>query len=502
VIGLLGDLLRFWWALVYWNTRKSLFRRRPAGSRCPCQNPSDSGRAFETGCDAAYAWSRPARFRRVCPLLVEAKGVLRCSVDAREVRPFWLRAGAYYCGAAAAFWLLITLGVFLALRLIGYPLSPLTVAWPPRWPEVRVARSDYFVAKARGALAEHRVSEAILSLDAAYRDNPRNFAAGLQLAQLVSPGQPEFANHVFAALMRDFPGSRGETSKAWFTLLLIHGRFDELADLASARLLEDPRERPAWLHALFKATLLGGDDQPLRDLIAKHASQLDPIDVALINSELLIRQGHGAGLLPGLTAELPPSTGAYGPYFQVSHLEEMGLHAEALAVLNRYAAGHRIAEADELRFRLDILASLGRQDLLRERLAQSPVTAREIEIISIHLVRHPDPGTMTALDGCLQRSSVQIDASTYAAYTAFFVACGVTGDWDRMHGAAQHLRQAAGGNAARFDVIEAFFRQEPRPRIETILPLLPGLSLDLIYALYDRYGEPHPAASFPAAAER
>jgi hypothetical protein len=52
---------------------------------------------------------------------------------------------------------------------------------------------------------------------------------------------------------------------------------------------------------------------------------------------------------------------------------------------------------------------------------------------------------------------------------------------------------------ARFDAIEAFFRQKPGARIETILPLLPELSLDLIYALYDRYGADHPAASITAA---
>jgi hypothetical protein len=486
--------------MAYWNTRKSLFRLRHSRGPCPCQNPSDSGRAYETGCDAAFVWNRPARFRRVCPLLVDVKGSLRCAVDAGKVRPFWIRAAGYYCGAAIASWLVIVVGAFLAFRLIGYPLSPLSVAWPPRWHEVRLARSDCFVAQARRALEAHRINEAILSLDAAFRNNPRNFAAGFQLAQLAFPGQPEFADRVFAALMRDFPESRGETGKAWFTLLLTHGRFPEIAELASARLLNEPAERPAWLHALFEATLLDGDDQPLRDLVANHAGQLDPIDVALINSELLIRQGQGEGLLPGLTAELPVSAGAYGPYFQVSRLEGLGRHAEALAALNRYAAARRIAEADELRFRLDILASMGRQDLLRARLAQNPVVARELEIISIHLVRHPDARTLAALDQCVQRSNIPTDAATYAAHTAFFVACGVTGDWDRMRTAGRQLQQIDGASAARFDTIEAYFRKEPRPRLDTVLPLLPGLSLDLIYALDDRYGPRHPGTPTAAPA--
>ena len=497
--GWLCDFLRFWWDLIYWNTRKSFFRLRRGNARCPCQNPSDSGRARETGCDAAHAWHRPARFRRVCPLLVEVNDALRCSVDTRNVRPFWLRAAAYYFGTAAAVYLVVALGVYVVLRVVGYPLSPLTVAWPPRWHELHQARSDYFMAKARRALDAHRVSEAILSLDIAYRNNPRNADAGFQLAQLTSPGQPEFASSIFAGLMRDFPDRRRETSEAWFRLLLIQGRFAQIAGLASARLVEDAQQRPAWLHALFNATRFGGDDQPLRDVVAMHAAELDPIYVALINSELLIRQGKGLDLLSGLTTDLPVSAGSYGPYFQVSRLDGMGRHAEALEMLNRYSAARRILEADELRLRLDILAALGRQDLLRTRLAQTPVTARELELISIHLVRHPDPGALTALGECIKRSHVPAAPATYAAYTAYFVACGVSGDWDQMRVAAQRLQEIAGTRVARFDAIEAFFRQKPGARIETILPLLPELSLDLIYALYDRYGAVHPAASITAA---
>jgi hypothetical protein len=485
--------------LIYWNTRKGIFRLRPDDVRCPCQDPSDSGRAHETGCDAAHAWRQPARFRHVCPLLAEAQSRLLCSVDTKNVRPFWRRAAAYYCSAAAAAYLVITLGVFVVLRVVGYPLSPLTVAWPPRWHELHQARSDYFMAKARRALEAHQVSEAILSLDIAYRNNPRNYDAGFQLAQLTSPGQPEFANSIFATLMRDFPDRRRDTGEAWFRLLLIHGRFAQIAELASARLVDDVQQRPAWLHALFNATRFGGDDQPLRNLVSMHATELDPIFVALINSELLIRQGQGLKLLSGLTTELPVSAGSYGPYFQVSRLDEIGCHAEALAMLNRYSAARRIPEADELRLRLDILAALGRKDLLRTRLAQTPVTARELELISIHLVRNPDPGALTALGECLKRSNIPPEAATYAAYTAFFAACGVSRDWDQMHVAAQRIEEITGTRVARFDAIEAFFRQKSGTGIETILPLLPALSLDLIYALYDRYGARHPMVSITTA---
>ena len=495
VIGWLGDFFRFWWGLLYWNSRKSLFRWRRDRARCPCQNPSDSGRAGETGCDALHDWRQPARFRRVCPLLVATPAGLRCSVDARDVRPFWRRAAAYYLGALAGIYLAVALGAFVLFRLIGYPVSPLTLAWPPRWPELRLARSEYFVTKAHRALDAHRVNEAILSLDLAFRNNPRNYEAGLQLAQLTSPGQPELADPVFALLMREHPDRRTTTSEAWFRFLLLHGRFARIADLASARLLEDAQQRPVWLHALFFATRQIGSDQPLRNLVSKPAAGLEPIYVALINSELLIRQGQGLQLLPGLTAELPAAAGFYGPYFQVSRLDALGRHAEALTVLNHYAKAKRIPEADEFRLRLDIMAGLGRQDLLRTRLEQAPINARELELVSIHLVRHPNPAVLAALAQCLQRSSLPSDATSYPAYTAFFVACGASGDWDQMHAAGIRLKEIAGSRMSRLEAIEGFFQQKPAAGIENILPMLPALSLDLIYSLFDRYDEVHPAVS-------
>jgi hypothetical protein len=147
-------------------------------------------------------------------------------------------------------------------------------------------------------------------------------------------------------------------------------------------------------------------------------------------------------------------------------------------------------EADEFQLRLDLLAGLGRQDLLRARLAQAPINAREFELISVHLVRHPDRATLAALDACLNRSNLPADNSTYAGYTAFLAACGVSNDWDRMHAAAGALQQVATTRADRFDTIEAFFRKNG-DRVETILPLLPASSLDLVYALYDRYDQTH-----------
>jgi hypothetical protein len=500
VIGWLGDFLRFWWGLLYWNTRKSLFRLNRDRARSPCQNLSDSGRARETGCDAAHYWHQPARFRRVCPLLVETPDGLRCSVDTRDVRPFWRRAAAFYLSGAAALYLAVTLGIFGSLRLIGYPLSPLTLLWPPRWPELRVTRSEYFVAKAQRALDAHHVNEAILSLDIAFNNNPGNYDVGLQLAQLLSLGQPDLAERIFSLLMRDHAERRATTAEAWFKFLLVNGRFDHAATLASTLLLENQAQRPAWLHALFFVTRHTRDDGPLNELIAKHASNLEPIYVALINSELLIRHGDGLKLLPGLTSELPARAGSYGPYFQVSRLTALGRPDDALAMLNRYATTGRIAPADAFQLRLDALAALGRQDLLRQRLNQEPVNARELELVCVHLVRHPNAAVLAALAQCIQRSHLPVESSTYAAYSSYLVACGVAKDWDKMHAAAAMLKDISGARMVRLDAVEGFFQQnDPTWRLENILPTLPALSLNMIYALYDHYGDSPPTIAVKLA---
>ena len=487
----LGDYLRFWWGLLYWNGRKSWFRLRRDHVPCPCQNPSDSGRARETGCDAAHSWRRPERFRRVCPLMVMMPDGPRCTVDTRDVRPFWGRAFGYAAAAGAAVYLAAVLGAFVFLRIVGYPISPVALAWPPRWHEFRQARSEYFAAKAQRALAANRVNEAILSFDLAYRDNPRNYTAGVRLAQLMSVAQPEYSDRVFARLLHDHPAQGSVTAQAWLRSLLIHGRFAQAADLAVARITGDSADRPAWLHVLFFATRHTGDDGPLRGLVARQPSPLQPIETALINSELAIRDGHGLSLLPGLTTLLPADAGTYGPYYQVSRLAGLGHPAEALAMLDRYAAAQRLPPADDFTLRLEVLAALGRGDLVCARLDQGAVGARELELVSAQLVRHPDPAVLAALARSVDRARLPAGAEASAGCAAYYVACAVAGDWDQAKVAADLLREATGARLTSLGGVEAFFRAKGATvQVERVLPLLPTLPLDMIYALYDRYHQP------------
>ncbi len=317
---------------------------------------------------------------------------------------------------------------------------------------------------------------------------------------MVSIGQPEVADRLYAALMREHPSTRAITAQAWLRSLLVHGELARVAELAGSQAAEDAAHRDAWLNVLFFAVRHTGDSRPLRDLVGRDAAKLRPIDVALVNSELLIREGRGATLLPGLTTPLPKEAGSYGPYFQVSRLLGLGRPADALSMLERYADANRLEEADAYTLRLDVLGALGREEVLRARLDNGTVNARELQLVCAHLVRQPDAASLAALGRSLQRSTLPADVHSCAAYTAYYVACAVQGDWAQARIAAERLREASGTRMLGLDAVEAFFKQQDgRHPVEQILPILPTLPLDLIYALYDRYDRPITAVVRDAA---
>ena len=94
-----------------------------------------------TGCEAVLHWHRPERFRRVCPLLERGvDGRWCCSVAADGVRPFWGIAARAVLLVSAGIFLVVTLGAWGGLRIIGYPVKHYQVAWPPAWRALAVVR--------------------------------------------------------------------------------------------------------------------------------------------------------------------------------------------------------------------------------------------------------------------------------------------------------------------------------------------------------------------------
>ncbi len=367
--GWLADFFRFCWGLFYWNIRKTIFRWR--GGRCPCQNPSDSGRALETTCDACLHWRQPARFRRVCPLLVTTPNGLRCSANTKDVRPFWGRAAGFYSGALVASWLAAVLVVFAALRGIGYPVRFIAVAWPPARSGIRTARGEYFFEKARHALAANQTKEAQLALSYAYELDPHNYRAGLTLAKLWQAPLPEWSDRVYARLLHDDTAQSALIGNEWYHALLARGDFPKIAQLMPALLADDAADTPVWIHAMFFATRRLGDTKPLRKMLETGPSLASGLR-RLTEIELLIETGltsdaHDA--LLRLSVDTP-----YAAYYQIGELTALGFPDDAMVALKRRNAALR-PRSDSFPLLSDALVENGRFSIVHDEVEKSPPCA-------------------------------------------------------------------------------------------------------------------------------
>jgi len=504
VIGWFSDFFRLAGGLLYWNTRKSWFQLRRGRSPCPCQSPSDSGRALETQCEACLHWASAARFRRVCPLLVKTPQGWRCSANTADVRPFWGRAFGYYGGAGATLYLTAVLTLFIFLRVVGYPVNVFHVAWPPAWHRLGEARGWFFMEKARKAFAVNHTSEAILYLSNAYEFDPSNYTAGLTLAKTLQSGQPVLSNRLYERLLHEHPARREDTAQEWFRALLARGDFEPLSTLAHDEVLAAGPHSSVWMRALvFAARQSHRSDslRALRDSPAPSAQIWRP----LLETELLFFAGRTAEARALLTAadwsHVPP----YGLYYQVSQLTELGEVYTALDLLGRNGA----ALDDETRVTL-LLAAYARQGAhgpvqrLASQLLGQKLSLPVIKILSAQLIRYPDQIVLDQLHAHFRAEHIPFNTDTAGAVFSLLCAAGVNADWPKFSDLRALITGHSSSSSAFLSAVEAFFRgRSGATRITAFLPALP-VPLEVNYALIARYPSPlpqsGPALSKPAQA--
>ncbi len=493
VISWLGDFFRFWWGLLHWNARKTWFR---LGSRdastCPCQNPSDSGLALQTRCEAAATWNRSARFRRVCPLLVETPEGLRCSANTENVRPFWGRAAACYGAALLALYLAGAGALFFTMRGIGYEVGLSSILWPGRWSEVRVAQERMYARRAQQAMAAGNFQGAILALEMVCSLNPRNQPAALALANLwhVS-GRSVQADSIYQRLMAEFPARRAERAQLWYRALLARADFARIKQLVPGLLREDERNRAAWLHALFFAARQTADPLPLNELLAASAALPDWCVLLLtIEHELLSGNMRNVGQLTRVWAE--PAT-PYLPIYQVDRLISFGRHREALAVLEGYAGRLPADEAGFLRLRIYTL--LGWTSLVETEagtLLAYPMRPQLASQFSAFLIRHPNRDILARFADRFVRDGPRPDAESFPVYAATLLAAARCGDAQRTGYLTEIIRQQTSANLRAVGALSQLLRQnDDSVRLDRILPTVP-LPTEVVYALLERYHRPAP----------
>lgn len=490
VKGWLGDyLLRLPWALFYWNARKSWYRLRGRRGQCPCHNPSDSGEPMRTGCEAVMTWQRPARFRRVCPLLRQnATGQWMCSVPAAEVRPFWGRAALLTGGTAAALLLAMVLAVFALMRGIGYEVSLRQIAWPPAWGELRYVRAQLFIRQARDFYAQGEVREALTALKVARELDPHNYPVAMMLAQFYQAGNPETADRLYAELLRDHPDHRTETARVWFRSLLARGQLVGVAELARRQLKHEPQQASAWAHALVFCARVMRRPELLEEVVADKdtpAAVRPTLELAARVQRAGPEEARSLLLAPGLTA-LP-----YDRVYRIESLIRLGHTGEAMQLLRR--SQPQMAGRDVARLAFAIYAVAGERARLEQEfdalLAPSrTITAGELSLLAVHLVEHPDAGLLKKVVAALERVPAQPVAARLEVSLTVFCAAGVHADREAMAAAKKIISETVDMRMGSINNLELFFLgQSAQRRIVSFLPQQSALSLELCYSLLERY---------------
>jgi tetratricopeptide (TPR) repeat protein len=478
----------FWWALLYWNARKTWFRLRGATrDSCPCQVFSDSGHALDSRCNAVTNWRNPARFRRVCPLLTETKDGWRCGVDAERVRPFWGRAALYGGSALLSLYLAATLAVFAFLRTASYETSYLTVVWPPLWSELRGSQEKLYATRAQQALAKGDYAEAILALQLVCEINPRNYPAAVTLATLSQiSGQPYVAEHIYARLMHEVPDQRPATAQVWIRSLLARADYPQIKPLATAMLSEDSGRREAWLHTLLFAARQTRDQAALETILNNHTG-LPEWCLELTRIELLLLQRRPDQALPSLTRVHGRPESPYLPFYQAEKLMDLGRHEQAGELINAYGSRLPVEESAFLRlrlFRAQKWTSLMEPEY--DNLLTYPMTPRLAAQFCAWFVRSPDPAAFARYADRFQLHGPPLNSDTLPLYHATYLAAAVCQDTARSEQLAATITRFTAANAKAVRAVGDMLMQGAgQPQLSQLLPLVP-LPVEVIYAILDR----------------
>ena len=488
MLGWCTDFFRALVAFLYWNAQKSVFRLRGAKGQAPCQNSSDSGRPFETTCDACLQWSRPLRFRRVCPLLVvRHDGAYSCSVGAHDVRPFWGRAVLVYLGLCG---LIYATGVLLAfgfLRHRGYELGLIQVGWPPAWSDFGHAQSQLFFKRGQTALSAGQINEAVLSLSIAYERDPENAPAGLLLAQLWQTTQPALSDRLYSNLLRQPRLDRMAVAQTWCGALLRRGNFQQIVRIALEALRIPSPQSQVWELTLVEAFRLsaGSGVEPL-DLPALEG--LPDTVKKLLDREHVLRTSLKPGSrAPAMSELAPPAPSAVAVYQIVTSLVLSGHPADALAFLDRF--GKVLDTRTLTSLRLDGFAAQGwpelRQSEIDAILRASPGRPG-VEIVCAHLIRFPDTVLAARFFDWVDSSPPSaVSEGASATYAALFCLAGVEKNPSRLEHYRKQLESVSGRELPALAAFADYFLgSSTDKRLGTFLPFLPAVTNEVAWSLH------------------
>ncbi len=483
LLGWITDFFRIAWGLFFWNARKSVFRARGDHNRCPCQTRSDSGIAWKTGCEPALLYNKPARFRHVCPLLkANNEGLLKCSVNTADVRPFWGRFWVTYGSGLFLTYLLGVGIVFGAMKSIGYPIEFSTIAWPPAWKQINAVRSQFFLTKAETAYSAGDGSTAVVALSLAYSYDPENYDIGRLLAQVWSSTRPEHADQIFAELLQKHPEKRVLTARAWVQQLLSRGDYGRLERLAADALVFDHESTAAWLQSFLFANVRTQNDALIEEL-SQGMLDLPAGVVEVMRLEQLVRTESAAAAKAALSTITNRDEPGFVLHYRIRRLIQMGQQYRGLVLLNEWE--DRFPDRDRIRLQLAAYAQgdFDNQyiELMRTLVQLSPSLA-QVELICAHLVTHPNQQVYRLVKQAVRPVDIVNESERLQALNALFLLALAHGDEPTSAQIAESVQSITGTDSRALAALKVVAEQPSRYRVQSVIPLLQPISLDMIYA--------------------
>lgn len=477
------------WALFYWNARKSLYQWGGRRSRCPCRNPSDPSEAMVAGCDAVLGWRSPARFRRVCPLLQPNEaGNWVCSVRTEEVRPFWGRVMAGLAGSALLLALVVGLALFGTMRLVGFPVSLRQVFWPRAWGELPAVREQFFIEQAKAYYTAGKTREAVSSLSVAFEMNPRNYSAGMILAQFYQTARPDLVDRLYGQLQRTHPEHRAETARAWLRSLLARGQIEGVANLARREIVADAEDPAAWTHALVMAARWLKQPQLLDETARENGLRKEA--VAVLELESLVGRTPRAEV-PALLLSRPIAAGfPYAWVHRIGRLIEFGATSDALVLL-RQARGD-LGGRDLVRLALAAYAAGGDSVALQHETGLllapgNPNGAAGVRLVALHLIRYPDATILRECAAALAPAPREVLEDYKEALVATYCAAVFAADQKLLPSLRAELEKAGSMREKDGQEFERLLAERRNNSLlQAKLALIRPMSLELNYAILQR----------------
>ncbi|MBC8041751.1 MAG: hypothetical protein H7Y06_14505, partial [Opitutaceae bacterium] len=300
--------------------------------------------------------------------------------------------------------------------------------------------------------------------------------------------QPLYSNQIYRRLIQDHPDQAAVTAQVWFRALLARGDFEGVEVLASDRILHSPENSGPWINAFLFANRRTSGTTIRASLVADPS--LPPSARWLLTlADDLAKLTAPSEIRERLLAAAANAGDGLSFYHVCRELITRGFPQEALESMDRRAG--LLGQRDIIPLRLNALAALGWSSTLQnevKNLLFAPPTPVLIELLSAHLIRHPDATVRTLVFDRVEQSPPPADPAAYSAHLALFCAAGAGRDIDRMNWTARRINTSLGGGFRGLDALGASLVDGERGRrLENYLPGLQPLSLEVTYALFDHY---------------